>query len=159
MFMTNSMLLWRTLDSVLLPIVIKPKVVTEALQWSGECKCKVMPVKPNWQANEHTMQLLRSCWTILWRTNDLEKTVNMNFLLISLSVTTVADAFLHIKVTSGRMINYPLYDAIHKKTDCTREQPMHPPNISQKPKFIERGFLLGTSQPFSDHVPLTEFFI
>jgi len=47
MFMTNSMLLWWTLDNVLLPLVIKPKVVTEALQLSGERKCKVTPVKPN----------------------------------------------------------------------------------------------------------------
>jgi len=35
MYMANSMLLWRTLDSVLLPIVIKPKVVTEVQQYSG----------------------------------------------------------------------------------------------------------------------------
>jgi len=47
MFMAISMLLRWTLDKVLLPIVIKPKVVTEALQWSGERKCKVTPVKPN----------------------------------------------------------------------------------------------------------------
>jgi len=47
MFVADSMLLWWTLDSVVLPIVIKPKVVTEALQWSGERKCKVTPVKPN----------------------------------------------------------------------------------------------------------------
>jgi len=47
MFMTSSMLLWWTLDSVPLPLVIKPKVVKETLQWSGERKCKVTPVKPN----------------------------------------------------------------------------------------------------------------
>jgi len=46
MFMTNSMLLWWTLDSVLLPLVIKPEVVKEALQWSGERKCKVTSIKP-----------------------------------------------------------------------------------------------------------------
>jgi len=34
MLMTNSMLLWWTLDSVLLPLVIKPNVVKEALQWN-----------------------------------------------------------------------------------------------------------------------------
>jgi len=47
MFMANSMLLRWTLDSVVLPIVIKSKVVKEALQWSGERKCKGTPVKPN----------------------------------------------------------------------------------------------------------------
>jgi len=45
MFMANSILLRWTLDSVVLPIEIKPKAVTEALQWSGERRCKVMPVK------------------------------------------------------------------------------------------------------------------
>jgi len=48
MFMADSMLLWWwTLDSVVLPIVIKSKVVTEALQWSGEPKCKVTSIKLN----------------------------------------------------------------------------------------------------------------
>jgi len=47
MFMANSMLLWWTLDSVVLPIVIKPKVVTEVLQCSGERKCEVTSIKPN----------------------------------------------------------------------------------------------------------------
>jgi len=51
MFMTNNMLLWWTLDSVPLPLVIKPKLVKEALQWKGERKCKVTSIKPNWQAN------------------------------------------------------------------------------------------------------------
>jgi len=47
MFMAISMLLlWCTLDSVTLPLVIKPKVVTEALQWSGKRKYTVTPVKP-----------------------------------------------------------------------------------------------------------------
>jgi len=45
MFMTNSMLLWWTLGSV--PLVIKPKVVKEALQWSGEPKCKVTSIESN----------------------------------------------------------------------------------------------------------------
>jgi len=47
MFVTNSMLLWWTLDSVPLPLVIKSKVVKEALQWSGDRKCKVTSIKPN----------------------------------------------------------------------------------------------------------------
>jgi len=46
-FMVNSMLLWWTLNSVVSPIVIKPKIVTEALQWSGGRRWKVTPVKPN----------------------------------------------------------------------------------------------------------------
>jgi len=46
MFMTNTMLLWWTLDSVLLPLVVEPKVVKEVLQWSGERKCKVTSIKP-----------------------------------------------------------------------------------------------------------------
>jgi len=45
------MLLWWTLDSVSLPLVNKPKVEKEALQWSGERKCKVKSIKPNSQAN------------------------------------------------------------------------------------------------------------
>jgi len=44
MFMANSMLLWRTLE---LPLVIKPKVVTDVQQWSSKRRCKVTPVKPN----------------------------------------------------------------------------------------------------------------
>jgi len=51
MFMTNSMLLWWTLDNVSLPLVIKPKVVMEALQWDGEWKYKVTSMNPNWKAN------------------------------------------------------------------------------------------------------------
>jgi len=47
MFMTNSTLLLWTLDSVPLPFVIKPQVVKEALQWSGERKSKVTSIKPN----------------------------------------------------------------------------------------------------------------
>jgi len=50
-----------------LPIVIKQKVAAEALQWSGERKCKGRPVKPNWKANwTYTMQLLCPCWTTVW---------------------------------------------------------------------------------------------
>jgi len=33
MFMTNSLLLWWTLDSAVLPLVIKLKVVKKSLQW------------------------------------------------------------------------------------------------------------------------------
>ena len=51
MFVTNRMLQWWTLDSVSLPLVNKPKVEKEALQWSGERKCKVKSIKPNSQAN------------------------------------------------------------------------------------------------------------
>jgi len=41
------------------------------------------------------MTLLLLNGTFIQRTNDLEKTANMNWLLISLSVTTIADAFWH----------------------------------------------------------------
>jgi len=39
--MSNSMLLWWTSDSVTLPLVIKPKVVKEALQWRSERQAQV----------------------------------------------------------------------------------------------------------------------
>jgi len=45
------MLLWWTLDSVPLRLVIKPKVFKGVLQWSGERKCKVTSIKPDCQAN------------------------------------------------------------------------------------------------------------
>jgi len=45
MLMSKSMLLWWKLDSVPLPLVIKPKVLKEALQWSGKFKCKVTSIK------------------------------------------------------------------------------------------------------------------
>ena len=97
MFVTNSMLLWWTLDSVPLPLVIKSKVVTEVLKWSGERRCRVTSIKSNWQANwtcnAITSLLLNG--TFNRRATDLEKTANMNWLLISLSVTTIADTFLH----------------------------------------------------------------
>jgi len=46
MVMTVSMLLWWTSDRVPLPLAIKPKVVKEALQWSGEPKCNVTSIEP-----------------------------------------------------------------------------------------------------------------
>jgi len=41
MFMTDSLLLWWTFDSVLLPVAIKPKVVKEALQRRSERRTQV----------------------------------------------------------------------------------------------------------------------
>jgi len=41
MLMTNSLLLWWTLDSVPLPFVIRAKVVNEALQWRSELRAQV----------------------------------------------------------------------------------------------------------------------
>jgi len=74
-FMTNCILLWWSLDSVLLPLVLKPKVVKEALQWSGERNCKVTSTKLNWQANWNynaiTSLMLNN--TFVWRRTDLEK--------------------------------------------------------------------------------------
>jgi len=46
MFMAN-MLLWWILDSVPLPLVIKPKILKEALQRRSERKWKVASIKPN----------------------------------------------------------------------------------------------------------------
>jgi len=51
MFMTY-MLLWWILDSVPLPLVIKPKILEEALQWRSERRAQVesyvvASIKPN----------------------------------------------------------------------------------------------------------------
>jgi len=64
MFLT-TMLLWWTLDSVLLPLVIKPKVVKEALQLRYERRAQVQSyvvtsIKSN-KRIELIMQLLHSC--------------------------------------------------------------------------------------------------
>jgi len=34
------------------------------------------------------------------------------------------------------MINYALHDAVHEKTDLTRELPMHFPQVAPKTNFI-----------------------
>jgi len=74
MFMTNCMLLLYSLDSVPLPcLVLKPKVVKEALQWSGERKCYVTSIKPNWTYNAIISLMLND--TFVRRRTDLEKTV------------------------------------------------------------------------------------
>jgi len=54
------MLLWWILDSVLLPLVIKLKILKEALQWRSERRaqgesCVVTSIKPN-KRIEPTMQ-------------------------------------------------------------------------------------------------------
>ena len=64
MFMAN-MLLWWTLDSVPLRLVIKPKILKEDLQWRFERRAQVesfvvTSIKPNKQI-EPTMQ-----YTSLW---------------------------------------------------------------------------------------------
>ena len=137
-FMINSMLLWWTLDSVPLPLVIKQKLVKEAMQWGDEHKCKVTSIKPNWQAiwtyNAITSLLLND--TFIGRTTDLEKTVNMNRLLIWLSVTTIADAFLHKSNVWARDHLSPLWRNTQKSGLHTREQPKHPPKVPEKPKFM-----------------------
>ena len=72
-------------------LVIKPKVLKEALQWSGERKCKATSIKPNWQANWTYNAIISHLLndTFLRKTTDLEKTVNINWLLIQLSVITI----------------------------------------------------------------------
>jgi len=129
MFITNCILLWWSLDSVLLPLVLMPKVVTEALQWGGERKCKVTSTKPNWQANWNyngiTALLLND--TFVWRRTDLQKTVQT--WTDCLSRFRYPQSQTRINVTSVHMINYPLYDAMHEKPDFPREQPMYPPKV------------------------------
>jgi len=41
MFMTNIMLLWWTLDSLELSLVLKPNFVKETLQWRSEWQAQV----------------------------------------------------------------------------------------------------------------------
>jgi len=82
MFMTNSMLLWWTLDRVPLPLVIKPNIIKKALQWRSELRAPVQSYvnqaeiasELNLQRNYFTV----SNGTFVRRTANLEKTVNMN---------------------------------------------------------------------------------
>ena len=154
MCMANSMLLWWTLDSVPLPLVIKPKVVKQTLQWSGKRRCKVTPVKPNWQTNwtynAVTSLLLND--TFIRRTTDLEKTVKMNFLLISLAVTTIADAFVHKGNVWAHDSIPALWRNTRKKQASQESNPCIRPKLPKSPSLQNRGF-----QSFSDHVPLTQF--
>jgi len=57
MLMTNSILPWLTSDSAPLPLVIKPKVAKEALQWRYERRAQLQSYV---NKNELTMRLLRS---------------------------------------------------------------------------------------------------
>jgi len=74
--------------------------------------------------------------TFIRRTTDLEKIANMNFLLTSLSATTIAD---RMKITSGRMINYPLYDAIHDKNRLHKRATHASTQSSPKAQFYRKG--------------------
>jgi len=161
MFMTNSSLLWWTLNSA--TASTKPKDVKEALQWICERKCKGTSIKPNRQANwtysasgvaspkfwgPKLLTLRRSTVFCLWhcfskhkitryakclgghgplaplgcaylqcnyftrveqrfrlKASDLEKTVNMNWLPSSLSVTT--SARLHKWATHASAKSFP----------------------------------------------------
>jgi len=59
MFMTSVMLLRWTLSSVHLPLILKPKVLKEALQWRSEwVQSYVNQTEPKSELN---LQLLRSC--------------------------------------------------------------------------------------------------
>ena len=141
-----GLLLWWTLDSVPPPLVIKPKVVKEAVQWRSERRVQMQSyVNQNemtselWSWTYKAMASLLLNGTFVGRTTDLEKTVNMNWLPFSLSVTTSIDAFLY-EGNVWAHVNFSLYHAIHENPDFTREQPMHPPKIPQKPNFIVIGF-------------------
>jgi len=102
------------------------------------------------------------------RTTDLEKTVNINWLFISLSVTTIADAFLHksdiwahyqLRVWAHYQLS-ALWHNLRKEQEHTREQQMHPPKVPPKAQVYRTGVpnLSLTMHPFSistyGHVPL-----
>ena len=122
-----------------LPLVIKRKVLKEALQWSGERKCKVTSIKPNWPANwtynAITSLLLND--TFIGRTTDLEKTVNMNRLLIWLPVTTIADAFLHKGNVWAHDQLSTLWRNTRKQQTSQESNPCIRPKFPKSPSFIE----------------------
>jgi len=65
MFMTNIMLLWWKLDSVPLPLVIKPK---EVMQWRSKQRAQVQSYVNQTEVTnriELTMQLHHTSWTAL----------------------------------------------------------------------------------------------
>jgi len=137
MFMTNTMPLWWTSDSVPPSYAIKRKDAKKPLQWSGERKCKVAPIKPNWQANWTLMQLLRSCRTTL----SFEEQLNWRKLLtwtdcLSRFQESQSQTRFCKKVTSGRAINYPLYDAMHEKSRLYKRATHASAQSSAKAKFI-----------------------
>ena len=123
----HSLLLWLTLDRAPLPLLIKPKVVKEALQWRSEWQVQVQSYFNqteltselwNWTCNAITSLTLNG--TVVPRTTDLEKTVNMNWLPFSLSVTTIIDAFLY----DGNVwmhVNCSLWDANTRKSHTSQE--------------------------------------
>jgi len=85
----------------------------------GARKCKVAAIKPKWQAiwtyNVITSLLLNG--TFIGRTTDLEKTANINWLVLpfSLSVAKSAEAFLY----KGNVYAHDYlstYDVIHGET-------------------------------------------
>jgi len=92
--------------------------------------------------------------TFVRRISDLEKTVDINFLLISLSVTTVADAFLHKGNVWAHGQLPALWRNTRKKQISQESNPCIRPKFPKSPNLQNRG-----SQPFSDHVPLAGFLI
>ena len=94
----QSVLVWWTLDRVLVPLVIKAKVIKMALQWRSEWGAQAQSyvnqtelTGANWDYNAITSVSLND--TFVRRTTVLEKTANINWLHFSLSVTRSADAF------------------------------------------------------------------
>jgi len=81
MIMTDdhSLLLWWTLDSVSLPVIIKPKAVKEALQWRSKLRVQVQShVNQSEITSEFNLQCNYSLvlnGTFVRRTGNLEKTV------------------------------------------------------------------------------------
>jgi len=84
----NNMLLWWTLDSIPLSLVIKSKIVKEALQWRSEGRAQLQSyfnqaeLTSEFNSVAITSLLLKG--TFVRRTTDLEKNFNMNLLPFSL---------------------------------------------------------------------------
>jgi len=80
--------------------------------------------------------------SLLWkgifsrRTTDLEKTAKSAEYL-SCFRQSQAETRSFVRVTSGRTIKYPFYDAMHRKNRLhKRATQIHPPEVPQKPNFI-----------------------
>ena len=91
----------------------------------------------NWQANWTLMQLLRSCRTTL----SFEEQLNWRKLLtwtdcLSRFQESQSQTRFCKKVTSGRAINYPLYDAMHEKSRLYKRATHASAQSSAKAKFI-----------------------
>ena len=142
MIMTDdhSLLLWWTLDSVSLPVIIKPKAVKEALQWRSKLRVQVQShVNQSEITSEFNLQCNYSLvlnGTFVRRTGNLEKTVTWTEIHFSLSVTTHADAFLCKGNIWGHDQLSTLWHNTRKKHTSQESNTYISPKFPQKPKFI-----------------------